>query len=786
MAEAPSLLLTNDKPPVYLDPKPSKEYMDPAMAFPHSDWMREGMPIGNGRIGAMVFGDPLKERIQFNDITLWTGGANESGKYSVDEPGGFGSYQNFGDIFITMKGIESYEDYSRTLDLTTGIHTTTWKSGGVTYKREVFCSKPDDCIVIQITNDKKSQMNISVDLLGAHGEQTTYVAGGHTQASSGNNEKSTIIDNKYGMLSFDGRLENELRYGAELFGLHEKSGRFESKNGKLHISASSIILILHARTNYAMDPAKGFRADNDLTRSLLLQQVDLVWNNIMEQSIGEVLRKRHIDDFSKLMNRVELNIGEPPEGLTLPERLKRYRDGREDPHLEMLLFQYGRYLLASSSRNSLPANLQGLWNDMNHPAWYCDYHTNINIQMNYWPVEVANLSECHLPLFNWIEASIPGSRAATVKAFGEDTPGWTMRTSVNIYGGNGWEWNLPSSAWFAMHYWEHYAFTGDETFLRERAWPIFEDVSKFWLHKLIEKDGKLVVPDGWSPEHGPREDGPAHDQQIVWALFTHTLDAAKVLDIDNDFTKRVKAAREKLLGPQVGSWGQIMEWIVERPTLEKSQHRHTSHLFAVYPGNQITLTETPELAKAAQLSLAARGNAGDSRRSWTWGWRCALWSRLGNASSASDMIRGQLTWNTLPNLLATHPPFQFDGNAGITAGMCEMLVQSHAGEIAILPAISTKSKWRTGSFKGLKARGGFEVGGTWGDRAAQSATIHSLLGNPVKLRLPNIKPASIMVTPQKNDAFPVDRAEDGTYRFETKAGEKYNISWEIAEAKVDR
>jgi len=755
MAKAPELHLTSDQPPVYLDPKSSKQYMDPAMGFPHSDWQREGMPIGNGRIGAMVFGDPLAERIQFNDISLWTGGANESGKYSVDEPGGFGSYQNFGNLFITMQGIESYENYSRQLDLATGIHTTRWTSKGVTYAREVFASHPDDCIVIRITTDKPT--TIKADLFLEPGQNIIEPV---PQTSD--------------TLLFGGSLSNGLKYSAKVVSI---SGTV-SKNAKkpqttrFTTSGEKLEFRLFAATDYAMDPAKNFRSKKS------------AWDKVEEQvekassKNYQKLRADHVADFKKLMGRVELSLGAPPEGLSLPQRLKRYRTGEMDAHLEMLLFQYGRYLLISSSRNSLPANLQGLWNDMNHPAWYCDYHTNINIQMNYWPVEVANLSECAMPLFNWIEASIPGSRAATKKEFGDDTPGWTMRTSVNIYGGNGWEWNLPSSAWFAMHYWEHYAFTGDETFLRERAWPIFEDVSKFWLQKLIEKDGKLVVPDGWSPEHGPREDGPAHDQQIVWALFTHTLDAAKVLGIDNKLTADVQSARKKLLGPQVGTWGQIKEWVTERPVLEKSQHRHTSHLFAVYPGNQITLTHNPELARAAQISLAARGNAGDSRRSWTWGWRSAMWARLGLSSPASDMIRGQLTWNTLPNLLATHPPFQFDGNAGITAGICEMLVQSHAGEISLLPAIPLKRKWRSGSFHGLVARGGFEVAASWDKRTITSASIDSKLGNSVVLRMPLFEGDSILVTPQEGaDAFPVDRSEYGTFSFKTKAGTTYDISW---------
>ncbi len=759
----PSLELIRRDAPVYLNAPHSTKYMDQSVTFPHSDWELQGMPIGNGRLGAMVFGDPLKERIQFNDITLWTGGANESGKYDIDDPGGFGSYQNFGDLFITMKGIDKYENYSRSLDLATGIHTTRWTSEGVTYTREVFCSRPDDCIVIHITTDKPTTIEAEVELKGAHDERTKVEVG-------------TPMG-----LGFEGTLNNGLRYEAKLVGRSDKPDQVKPGIGKLSLSGTKLTLVLLAATDYAMDPSQAFRSKQDAARKLLLQQVDLAWGESVGDNVKGSLRDRHLADFSPLMKRVVLDLGPPPAGKSLTERLEDYRNGKEDPHLEMLLFQFGRYLMVSSSRGSLPANLQGLWNDKNHPAWFCDYHTNINIQMNYWPVEAANLSECALPLFDWVEASIPGSRAATQKAFGADTPGWTMRTSVNIYGGNGWEWNLPSSAWLARHYWEHYAFTGDTEFLKSRAWPIFEEVSKFWLHHLVEKDGKLIVPNGWSPEHGPREDGVAHDQQIVWDLFTNTLQAAAALGIDNAFVKQIESARNKLLGPQIGSWGQLKEWMVERPKLEQSQHRHTSHLFAVYPGNQITLHQTPEWAAAARTSLTARGNSGDSRRSWTWGWRCALWARLGMASQASDMIRGQLTWNTLPNLWASHPPFQIDGNSGITAGICEMFVQSHAGEIALLPAIPLK-KWGKGSVSGLRARGGFEVAASWEDQRAEmntrltSASIRSLQGKPVVLRLP-MPVQFLRVTPEGGETVELKANAEGCFEFPTQAGINYQLAW---------
>ena len=470
------------------------------------------------------------------------------------------------------------------------------------------------------------------------------------------------------------------------------------------------------------------------------------------------------------MGRASINIGTTDAAvLTLPtdERLKRYagesvvtetkdglknkiQKGGEDPDLEEIMFQYGRYLLASSSRpGGLPANLQGLWNDSNTPAWASDYHNNINLQMNYWSAESTNLSECQLPLIDFIVAAQESCRIATRKAFGENTRGWTARTSQSIFGGNGWDWNIPASAWYAQHVYEHWSFTRDNDYLKQTAYPIIKEICQYWEDHLKKMpDGSLMVPNGWSPEHGPREDGVMMDQQLVWDLFQNYLEIAKVLNIDSVYQQKVAAMQLQLAPNKIGKWGQLQEWQEDRDDPD-DEHRHTSHLFAVYPGRQISISITPELAQGAILSLRSRsGNygrnentpftaestVGDSRRSWTWPWRGALWARLGEGERAGIMLRGLLTYNTLPNLFCNHPPFQLDGNLGIPAAMAEMLLQSHTDVIHLLPAIP--EKWAAkGTFSGLRARGGYEVDCSWSDGKVSDYKIYSSKPSTVKVRI---------------------------------------------------
>jgi len=691
---------------------------------PAKKWDAEALPIGNGRMGAMLFGGIKTERIQFNEQSLWSGDNNWDGAYETGDHG-FGSYRNFGEVVINFDHADTAMAYRRTLNISTGIHTTSFIINGIRFEREAFASNPDQTMVFKYTAGKKASLSGSIAMTSAQGVITTAANG---------------------QLSFVGELPNRLKYAANL--------RVEYQGGLVAIEGNtlifkncySLLIYLDARTDYKPDYRSNWRGAEPVRAIQQEQQA-------AAQLGYQKLLDRHVNDMSRLTEAVTIVIGKTsPELLALPTdiRLKKYASGGNDPELEATMFQYGRYLLISSSRlGGLPANLQGLWNDSNTPPWASDYHNNINIQMNYWAAETTNLSECHIPLINFIVAAEEPCRIATRKAFGQNTRGWTARTSQSIFGGNGWEWNIPASAWYAHHVFEHWAFTNDKAYLKNTAYPLLKEICQFWEDRLkVMPDGTLMVPNGWSPEHGPREDGVMMDQQLVWDLFQNYIEAAKALSVDVDYQKKVADMQAHLAPNKIGHWGQLQEWQTDRDDPD-DDHRHTSHLFAVYPGRQISLTQTPELAKAAIISLRSRsGNygknintsftlestVGDSRRSWTWPWRCALWARLGDGEKAGMMVRGLLTYNTLPNLFTTHPPFQMDGNFGISGAIAEMLLQSQAGEIQLLPAIP--KRWAAeGAFYGLKARGGFTVDCKWLNGEIVSYQIYSEKPTKVKLRV---------------------------------------------------
>lgn len=688
---------------------------------PAQKWENGGLPIGNGSLGGVLFGGVERGVMQFNVDSLWAGNENAAGHYRKEIKGGrFGSYQNFGSLVVEQaSGGKLPQGYRRQLDIQRSLHTTRWKVGEVTYTREAIASNPDQVIVWRLSADQPGQISTLVKLEGTHPglEKVAFEAGG---------------------IELRGQLPNKLQYEARV-SVRARGGKLTTLADSVSVqSADEVLIILAADTNYVMDHSQGWMRGNPADKVVPRMKAALT------KSWCE-LSQAHQRDYSALYDRVVLDLGKTNTDVVakpINQRIQNYRDHAKDlprpcldPELEAMLFNYGRYLLISCSRKgTLPANLQGLWANSNKPAWFSDYHSNINLQMNYWLSETTNLPELSQPLFAMLSAGAPVYRKHTAAQYGADTQGFVTRMSINPYGGCGWNWNIEGTAWLSQHFWESYQFSLDKEFLKKSAWPWMRDVSLFWLPRLKAlPDGSLVVPNAWSHEHGPHEDGTAHAQQLMWDLFTSTLKAAELLDTDPELQKRLKTALAKLYGPKIGSWGQLMEWMEEKE-LEKGNHRHTSHLFAVHPGNQITMTGQPKLAAAARVSLTKRGEVGDSRRSWTWAWRTALWSRLGDAERAHGCVAGLLAYNTLDNLWTTHSPFQIDGNLGIPAGMAEMFLQSHAGEISLLPALP--KVYPNGSVKGLRARGDVIVDMIWKNGKLTGATLTTKHDQVVKVRIP--------------------------------------------------
>ena len=710
----------------------------------------EALPVGNGRLGGMVFGAVNDERIQLNEDTVWAGSRHDrnnpagaaavaevrrllfagkpaeaealAGRTMIAIPRRMPPYQALGDLHLLF-GDQVAADYERELDLDTAIAKVSYRASGSTFTREIFASAPAQAIVIRLTCDRRGRISFRAALSREQDAVTKAVGNDRIEMDG------TAIARDP---AHDAEGPTGVRFHTVLTAVAE-GGRVLTEGSELLVDrADAVTLLLVAATDFGGGSPEAI-CDSRLKAAL--QPYDR-------------LRAAHIADYQRYFRRVRFELAGAAPDLPTDERLAKLATGAADPQLAALYFQFGRYLLISSSRpGGLPANLQGLWNRSLAPSWDSKYTININTEMNYWPAEECNLSEMHEPLFDLVDSARADGRVVARDLY--RAGGFVLHHNTDIWGDavpidgvNSGIWPM-GGAWLSLHFWEHYDFTRDRDFLTRRAYPVMKEAAQFLLDYMVDDGhGHLVTGPSLSPENSYRLPdgtvghlamGPYMDTEIAYALFSRVLEAQQILGTDLEFGKRVAAARARLLPFRIGKYGQLQEWMQDYDEAEPG-HRHISHLFALYPGSQITLRGTPELARAAHVSLERRLAAGGGGTGWSRAWVINVWDRLEEGDLANESLQVLLGRSTLPDMLDTHPPFQIDGNFGGTAGIAEMLLQSQNGEIALLPALP--KAWPEGAVHGLRARGAVEVGIEWAGGRAVGATLAAAVSGTFQIRPP--------------------------------------------------
>ena len=735
-------------------------------ANPDRAWESRSLPIGNGSLGANILGSISAERITLNEKTLWKGGPNTAkgadyywnvnkqsaevlkeirqafldgnqekaalltqknfnGLAAYEEkdetPFRFGSFTTMGELYIETGLSEiRMDNYRRILSLDSAMAVVQFDKDGTQYQRKYFISYPDSVMVMKFTASKAGKQNLILSYC------PNSEAKSHLKADGNNGLVYTGILNNNGM-----------KFAFRIKAIH-KGGTLKAEDDRLIVKdADEVVFLLTADTDYKMNFNPDFKDSKAYVGNDPEQTTQAMMKQALQKGYDELYRN-HENDYTSLFNRVRLQLNPEENSPNLPtyQRLANYKKGMPDYQLEQLYYQFGRYLLIASSRpGNMPANLQGIWHNNLDGPWRVDYHNNINIQMNYWPACSTNLSECTWPLIDFIRSLVkPGEKTAQAYF---NARGWTASISANIFGftaplsNEAMSWNLNPTAgpWLATHIWEYYDYTRDKKFLQETGYELIKSSAQFTVDHLWHKpDGTYTAAPSTSPEHGPVDEGVTFAHAVVREILLDAIQASRVLGVDANERKEWENVLEKLVPYRIGRYGQLLEWSsdIDDP---KDEHRHVNHLFGLHPGHTISPVTTPELAQAARVVLEHRG---DGATGWSMGWKLNQWARLQDGNHAYKLYGNLLKNGTLDNLWDTHTPFQIDGNFGGTAGVTEMLLQSHMGFIQLLPALP--DAWRNGSITGICAKGNFEVSISWKEGKLEKATFLSKSGAPCKVK----------------------------------------------------